>query len=612
MGRRRAAFAVLVLTALAIFLIPTLWFRPWIIDHFYMRVFLVEALHHPTLLTQIGVLDGSPLDGYNARLDDLSPAAERGGQARVERALATLRGYDRASMSRHERLSADVLDWYLDDQKRGAAFQFYDYPVNQLAGIQSQLPDFLINVHPLKRERDVRYYVKRVAAIAPAFDQVIEGLKLRESLSVIPPRFVLDRVLTGMKQFTAVPPRENELYRHLAEKLPSIRGVDAKRGAAHLSDLEQTLASRVYPAYARLAAECAHLDSIARTDDGVWKLPRGDAYYAWCLRHHTTTDLPADSIHALGLAEVARIQAQMRSLLRAQHLPADDVGASVAKLRTQPRFHYPDVEGARDSILADYQRIIDDASRRSDSLFHMRPKAGVVVKRVPPFEEATAPGGYYQPASLGGGRPGTFFANLRDVGAVNRAGMRTLAYHEAIPGHHFQISIAQEMKDVPFFRKLIPFTAYIEGWGLYAEQLAIEHGFHPTAWDSLGALGSELFRAARLVVDTGIHRKHWTRQQAIDYMVKATGRDEPAVISEVERYIVAPGQACAYKVGELRIVALRERARAKLGPKFDLRHFHDVVLSHGALPLSVLEREVDDWIDREQHLADRASRVLDD
>jgi uncharacterized protein (DUF885 family) len=610
--RRGLAFALLVLIALAIFLVPTLWFRPWIIDHFYMRVFLVEALHHPTLLTQIGVLDGTPLDGYNARLDDLSPAAERAGQARVERALATLRGYDRTSMSRHERLSADVLDWYLDDQKRGGAFPFHDYPVNQLAGVQSQLPDFLINLHPLKRERDVRYYVRRVAAIAPALDQVIEGLKLRESLGVVPPRFVLDKVLIGMKQFTGVPPRENELYRHLAEKLPSIRGVEAKRAATSLADVEAALSTRVYPAYARLAAECAHLDSIAGTDDGIWKLPQGDAYYSWCLRHYTTTDLSADSIHALGLAEVARIQAEMRSLLRAQHLPAEDVGASVAGLREQPRFHYPDVEGARDSILADYQRIIDDASRRSDTLFHMRPKAGVVVKRVPPFEEATAPGGYYQPASLGGDRPGTFFANLRDVGAVFRPSMRTLAYHEAIPGHHFQISIAQEMKDVPFFRKLIPFTAYLEGWGLYAEQLALEQGFHPTAYDSLGALGSELFRAARLVVDTGIHRKHWTREQAIEYMVKITGRDEAAVISEVERYIVAPGQACSYKVGELKILALRERARAKLGAKFDLRQFHDLVLRHGALPLSVLEREVDDWIDRDLHAPDRASRVLDD
>jgi len=610
--RRGLVFALLVLIALAIFLVPTLWFRPWIIDHFYMRVFAVEALHHPMLLTQIGVLDGTPLDGYNARLDDFSPAAERAEQERADRALATLRGYDRASMSSHERLSADVLEWYLDDTRRGAAFPFHDYPVNQLAGLQSQLPDFLINIHPLKRERDARYYVRRTAAIAPALDQVIEGLKLRESLSVVPPRFVLDKVLAGMKRFADVPPRENELYRHLAEKLPSIHGLEAKRGAADLSELERALATQVYPAYARLTAECVHLDSIAGTDDGVWKLPQGDAYYAWCLRHYTTTDLSADSIHALGLAEVARIQAQMRGLLREQHLPAEDVGASVAKLRTDPRFHYPDVAGARDSILADYQRIIDDASRRSDTLFHMRPKAGVVVKRVPPFEEATAPGGYYQPSSVGGGRPGTFFANLRDVGAVFKPNMRTLAYHEAIPGHHFQIAIAQELTDVPFFRKIIPFTAYIEGWGLYAEELALEQGFHPTAFDSLGALSSELFRATRLVVDTGIHRKHWTRQQAIDYMVKTTGNDEAALSTEVERYIVAPGQACAYKVGELKIVALRERARAQLGAKFDLRRFHDVVLSHGALPLSLLEREVDAWVERQLHGADPASKVLDD
>jgi len=600
-SRRPIGRTLLVLAALAllVFLVPFLWFRPWTLDQFYLRVFAVEALKHPQLLTQIGILDRTPFDGYNARLDDQSPAAERATIVRAERARRMLHEYDLAKLSPKARLSADVLDWFLDDIERGAAIPFHDYPVNQLFGAQSQLPDFLINIHPLHRAHDVASYVKRVAAIGPAIDQVIESLNVRESLGVIPPRFVLDRVIVQMHGFRDVPAHDNVLVKHLAEKLPSVRDMEAKRSASRLAEAERAVSDVVYPAYDRLLAKCVHLDSLATTDDGVWKLPNGDAYYAQLLRHYTTTDLSADSIHALGLSEVQRIQGVIRGLLVELRLPAADVGATLSHLRADPRQHYANVPGVRDSILADYQRIIDDASRRSDALFDLRPKAGVVVRPVPAFEEATAPGGYYQESSLGGGRPGTFFANLRDPAGVVKGSMRTLAYHEAIPGHHFQISIAQELKGVPFFRRLIPFTAYQEGWGLYAEELALEHGFHPTALDSLGALGSELFRATRLVVDTGIHHLHWTREQAIAYMMRTTGMAEPGVVTEVERYIVAPGQACAYKVGELKIVELRERARARLGARFDVKKFHDLVLGNGALPLSLLEREVDAWIARE-------------
>jgi uncharacterized protein (DUF885 family) len=269
------------------------------------------------------------------------------------------------------------------------------------------------------------------------------------------------------------------------------------------------------------------------------------------------------------------------------------------RLRTEPRFRYADDDSARARILADYQSIIDDANRRVGALFDVRPRSSVQVQRVPVFKEATAPGAYYNPPAIGGGRPGAFFANLRDPGETTKPGMRTLAYHEAIPGHHFQIAIAQELKGVPFFRKIIPFTAYVEGWGLYAERLALENGFHPTPYDSLGALQAELFRAVRLVVDTGIHRDRWTRAQAIDYMVKNTGMAESEVVTEIERYIVSPGQACAYKVGQLEILALRGHAMDRLGPRFDIRKFHNVVLTNGALPMALLEQVVDEWIESE-------------
>ena len=249
--------------------------------------------------------------------------------------------------------------------------------------------------------------------------------------------------------------------------------------------------------------------------------------------------------------------------------------------------------------MADYQKILDDANVRVGTLFDIRPKTGVKVQRVPAFKEATAPGAYYQPGSISGSRPGTFFVNLRDPEENKRPEMRTLAYHEGIPGHHFQITIQQQLKGVPFFRRILPFTAYAEGWGLYAERLAYENGFHQDAYDSLGGLQAELFRAVRLVVDTGIHRKHWTRQQAIDYMKANTGMEESKVVTEIERYIVNPGQACAYKGGQLKILELRERARRQLGARFDIRRFHDVVLENGSLPLGLLERVVDDWVAQE-------------
>jgi uncharacterized protein (DUF885 family) len=261
-----------------------------------------------------------------------------------------------------------------------------------------------------------------------------------------------------------------------------------------------------------------------------------------------------------------------------------------------PKFYYPDTDQGREQILKDYQEIIDEINRGIDSAFNIRPKMGVEVKRIPEFKEKTSPGAYYEPPALDGSRPGAFYANLYDIKATPKYSMRTLAYHEAIPGHHFQIAIQQELEDIPMFRKFAPFTAYVEGWALYAEYLAWEMGFQSNPMDNLGRLQAELFRAVRLVVDTGIHAKRWTREQAIDYMLKNTGMAESDVIAEIERYIVMPGQATAYKVGMLKILELREKAKTELGDQFDLAEFHDVILKNGALPLDILERLVNQYI----------------
>jgi uncharacterized protein (DUF885 family) len=599
-GRRKLLWALAVpLVALGVFLVPTLWFRPWSLDHYYARVFIEFATRHPMLLTSLGMLDGTPLDHYSDKLDDFSPEAEERDARFLDRQIAILHSYDRTRLALKQRLSYDVLDWFLTDQQQSNRFLFHDYPLNQLFGAQSQIPDFMMNTHPLKQPRDAENYVKRVARMGIAFDQVLAGVRKRERMGVIPPRFVIREVLHQMKGFVAMPPRANALFTTFHTRADSIGELDAGKRTGLENRLEREIRDTVYPAYQRMIAYEDSALARATDDDGVWKLPNGDAYYDRQLHSITTTNLTADSIHALGEREVATLQGEMRRLLGAKGYKTADLAATVRGVMAEPRFGFAAGDSGRAQILAGYQTILDDADTRVGALFNLRPKAHLKVERVPAFKEATSPGAYYQGPSIGGKRPGVFYANLRDPAETRRPEMRTLAYHEGVPGHHFQLSIQSELTGVPFFRRVIPFTSYVEGWGLYAERLGYENGFHRDAFDSLGALQAELFRAVRLVVDTGIHREHWTRQQAIDYMVKNTGMKESEVVTEIERYIVNPGQACAYKVGQLELIALRERARQELGSRFDIRRFHDVVLGNGALPLSLLEQVVNQWIQDE-------------
>lgn len=605
MSRRVKRFfgwsALILLGALAVFLVPTIWFKPWSIDHFYTRVFIGFAARHPSLMTGLGMLDGTPLDFYSDKLDDFSPKGEDRDLAFAEAQRNMLHRYPRAGMSAQAGMSYDVMDWFLGDMIEGQkTFARHDYPVNQLFGFQSDLPDFLVNLHPMHTAKDLENYAKRISKFGVAVDQTIEGLELRTKAGIVPPRWSLEKSLVQMREFRAHEPKDNPLYATLLPKLDKMKGLKPADREKGLAEVERQIQVTVQPAWDRLIAATEKQLAVATDDDGVWKFPDGAAYYAYCLRHNTTTDLPADTIHAIGLSEVARIQAQMRDILKREGYPTTDLAKSVQTAQKEPRFVYANDDSGRAQILADYRAILDDAKKRVPALFNVMPKSPLAVERVPPFREKGAPGAYYQPGTLDGKRPGTFYANLHDPSETTRPGMRTLAYHEGIPGHHFQIGIAHELKNVPFFRTLVPFTAYSEGWGLYAERLALENGFQPTGYDSLGAYQAELFRAVRLVVDTGIHAQRWTRAQAISYMITNTGMDTSEVVREIERYIVNPGQACAYKVGQLEILRLRQHAMDALGDRFDIKKFHDVVLTNGALPLALLERAVDEWITAER------------
>lgn len=570
-----------------------LWFKPWSIRQFYLRVLLPVLFESPETLTVLGILERLKINFHNALLGDASEQHTDKMYARLKRELAVLRSYPRQRQDGATRLSTDILEYYLDDQLRGERFRYHDYPLNQMFGAQNEFPNFMATLHPVDGRWNARNYVRRLNKSKKYFGQILDGLRMREAKGMLPPRFVMRRVLDEMIAFAGKPARENILYTAFQEKLGKLKLSQAEQQKlleAAQNEIEQT----VYPTYQALIAYFTELERKATEDDGVWKLPDGAAYYAHCLRSHTSTDLTPEEVHQTGLQEVARIEAEMAAILAQLGYPEANVAHSMEALGKDEHYQYPNTDAGRAACLADYQHILDEIDQRITPLFDLRPKAGLKVERMPEFREATAPGAYYMMGAVGGGRPGVFSVNLRDMQEVLKFGMKTLAYHEGIPGHHFQISIAMELRGVPLFRRFIPFTAYAEGWALYAEKLAGEQGaYQDDPAGKLGYLAAEQFRAVRLVVDTGIHAKRWTRQQAIDYMLAHTGQPEPSVVSEVERYIVMPGQACAYKVGEIKLVTLRQRMQQALGDRFDLRHFHNLVLRNGAMPLSILERVIE-------------------
>lgn len=590
---------LLLVVVLAIFLTNLIWFRPWSLNLFYEKVFAQVLFEEPELLSSLGLVERFGITGHNAKLGDVSPAHQQHYYDLAKQNLEDLHKYPLEKQADSQKLSTHILEWYLKGEIEGEKYQNHNYPVNQLFGVQSGFPTFMATTHRLLAARDCEYYRQRLIAVGPKFDQLLESLKVREEKGIIPPRFVVEKVLTEMKNFTNLPVPENILATSFKERVAKIKDMTDEQRALFQKKIETAITDNVAPAYKKLIAYFEALLPKTTTDDGVWKLPDGDAFYAYVLRKSTTTTLKPEQVHELGLAEVARIEGEARALLDANGFAGRPIPEAIDALHKDPKFLFPNDDKGRADALAEYKRLIDDAIQRCQFLFATTPKAKIEVQRVPVFKEATSPGAYYNGASLDGTRPGIFYANLRDMSELPKWGMRTLAYHEGVPGHHWQIATAQELKGLPQFRKLIPFTAYQEGWALYTEWLAKDAGWYEgDPFGDLGRLQAEMFRAVRLVVDTGIHAKRWTREQAIAYMREKTGMGEKEVTAEIERYIVNPGQACAYKLGMLKIQELRKRAQTELGPKFDQKQFHDVVLKNGALPLEILEEQVNAYIQR--------------
>lgn len=589
---------VLLLVVVVAMLFVHVWFfKPYKIDWFYGRVFGQFALESPQMLSSMRILPPWA-DFYSGKLDDASVAHGDEMAAMIKADLDVLRSYDRESLDPEGKLSYDSLEFFLADQVEGDRFRYNDFPVNQMFGVQSNLPNFMAQTHQVNNASDAENYVKRLDLFPQQFSEVLEGLKLREEKGVIPPKFTVEKVLEQMNGLIGTPAAQNMLYTSFNEKLDKLDAdkIDQSEKDKLLASAEASIETRVYPAYRELIAYFTALQAKATENRGAWSLPDGDEYYAWAVRSHTTTDMTPEQVHELGLAEVGRISAEMDAILIEKGLVDGTIGERVQQLARQSEQMYPNTPEGKAAMIAEYQAILDDVNGNLGDTFNRRPKLGVEVKPVPEFSEKSAPGAYYQGGAFDGSRPGVFYANMRDPGETPKFAMRTLAYHEGIPGHHFQITIAQELQGVPFFRRVLPFTAYSEGWALYAERLAWEMGFEKDPLDNLGRLRDEMMRAVRLVVDSGIHYKRWSREQAIQYMLDNTGMGEGDVTAEIERYFVNPGQALAYKVGMVKILELREKAKQELGDKFSLSAFHDEVLTHGALPLSLVERVIDDWI----------------
>lgn len=568
--------------------------QPKNIDDFFDKLFLTTVWNDPMTLSYLGIFESIGIREHNGYLTDISPKAMQRDLQSSKESLETIHKYSAGSMSLDQATSFKIFSWKLEHAVKGEEFLFHDYVIHQMHGAVQNITATFLLMHKLEVPEDVDLYVARLARIPDYFNKAIETVEYQKQNGIVPPRFALEKVVSMIAKFIAMAPEENIFYTHLAAHAAQIQGIPLEQ---QLAKAKTVLKDKVYPSYQMVQQYLTKLLASAQTNHGVWALPKGDAYYAHVLQYHTTTNMTPAEIHELGLKEVKRIQDEMRNILASEGLmdPDREVGELVAELAKRDDFYFPNTEEGRQSCMERFEAILDRCREKLWPLFDIKPKTKVVLKAVPKHEEEGSAGAYYYPPSIDGSRPGAFYVNLRNMSELPKNRMETLAIHEAEPGHHFQCAIENEM-DIPALRKVGHFTAYTEGWALYAEKLAYEQGFYSTSFDKLGHLQDELLRAVRLVVDTGIHMKRWTREQAIAYMAKTLGDPGGHTVTEIERYFVMPGQACAYKVGQLKILALRQTAKDKLGDKFDIREFHNVVLKVGSVPLTVLEDAVDSYI----------------
>ncbi|WP_299437290.1 DUF885 family protein [uncultured Aquimarina sp.] len=566
------------------------------LNDWFEAQFQEEVANSPMTQTYLGV----KTEDYG-KWDDVS---SKKGVEDLEKAKRRLRylndSVEVSNLNRDAKLSYKLMKEDLENTIEDFQYRFYDYPVNQMHGMQAEIPAFLINMHNIENKSDAEAYISRLNGMDELFVQQIENIKIREKNGIIPPKFVFAKVLTDCRNLISGKPfdasnKESTLLLDFKGKVAKLEVADEEKTIL-LSKAEKALLDHVKPAYDQLITLLEDQQQRATVDDGAWKFPKGNAFYNNALKRTTTTNMTAEEIHQLGLDEVARIHKEMKDIMT--ELKYKGTLLDFFKfMKEDEQFYYSNDEEGKAAYLKRAVGLIDNMKSRMDELFITKPKADIVVKAVEAFREKSAGKAFYQRGTPDGTRPGTYYANLYDMEAMPKYQMEALAYHEGIPGHHMQISIAQELEGIPKFRKFGGYQAYVEGWGLYNEFLPKEIGLYNNPYSDFGRLAMELWRACRLVVDTGIHQKKWTREEGIKYYTDNTPNAESDAVKMVERHIVMPGQATAYKIGMNKILELRETARLKLGNElFDIREFHDVILTNGAVPLTVLEELVNEWV----------------
>ena len=557
------------------------------------ELFMESLRESPEYMAYLGMRER--YDEWN----DYSQASFDRSVAMSKDQLARLREIDAEGLDKSEALSLTLYSQRLENGLADTQWRYHGYPVNQMFGVHSSIPSFLINQHLIANKAEAEAYIARVRAVPEVLSHVIEDLNIRADQGIIAPKFVFPHSIRDSQNIIAgigddAGAEQNPLVEDFKAKLDKLELDDSLR-ADLLAQLNQALAEQFAPAYRELIVTLQALGERSEGNFGVWSLPNGAAYYANALKRITTTDMTPDQIHQLGLDEVARIQDEMRGIMQQVGFEGD-LQAFFEFMRSDPQFYLPDTDEGRQAYLDEAARVIDEMEGRLDELFYSKPKARVMIKAVEAFREKSAGRAFYQRPAEDGSRPGTYYANLYLMQDMPTYDLEALAYHEGIPGHHMQGTISQEQQGLPMFRRHGGYTAYSEGWGLYSEYIPKEMGLYSNPYSDFGRLSMEIWRACRLVVDTGLHHKRWTREEAIDYLTANTSSSVVANTKAIERYMIMPGQATAYKVGMLKILELREKARTALGDQFDIRGYHELVLSNGAVPLNVLETLVDDWV----------------
>lgn len=588
--------SVVTLVILGIWLAKLIYFRPLNIDHFFERVYIEFLWNDPEALTHTGVLDGYGFSDHEIELTMVGPEASRRSAEVGKRNLEILEEYDPSDLKEDQRLSREILLWFLRTGVASEPFLFHDHPINHISGAHLEVPQFF-NSLPLGSKTEIESYLKRLEKVDDKFGSVIDGLEERRKLGIIPPTHILQRSITFCEQFHKAPIGENVIFSSFKKRLDALPFIDPNSKAAYLEQCAMLIEKEVNPSYERLSRVLFQLERKSLAIAGVWHLPNGAEYYRSCLRQQTTLKVDPDSLYELGKTEMDRLRSELTVLLSLIGKDRGSVSLSLMELKNDPKLTFRSDSIGRNATIRFFTEACTEMTSLSKEYFNRFPNTGLDMLELPEYRSENSTFAFYLPPRAEPPGNGRLYVNTWKAEHLTRPLASIYAYHEGTPGHHLQKSIQSELTDLPTFRRFLPFEAYTEGWAMYAEQLGLEMDGSDDPMDHIAMLQSDLFRTARMVTDIGIHHKMWLRNQAIDFMTENAGLTTEEAETEVDRYIVWPGQGCAYKVGQMKFLELRKRAETELGDRFNIKEFHEVMIGNGAMPLEVLDGQLTRYLE---------------